>query len=215
MKKKIIIFLFFIASAIPSWSQKIDNIPDSYNVEWHSQSKNSSESMPCGGGSIGLNVWVENNELLMYISKSDAFDENNGLDKIGRLRIKITPDPFEGASFKQKLILKDGYIEVKARKGEDTTNINIWVDIFRPVIHVNILSNVNRTATSSYESWRTETFKERPGRTLRIHINGHHSILYILIRITLIFRTTEFFSIIIIKHILFSMLMLSFRVWIM
>lgn len=35
-------------------------LPESYNVVWTSQSRNSSESMPLGGGGIGLNVWVEN-----------------------------------------------------------------------------------------------------------------------------------------------------------
>ena len=36
------------------------DLPESYNVVWTSQSRNSSESMPLGGGGIGLNVWVEN-----------------------------------------------------------------------------------------------------------------------------------------------------------
>ena len=31
---------------------------DDYTVRWTTQSKNSSESMPCGGGDVGLNVWV-------------------------------------------------------------------------------------------------------------------------------------------------------------
>ena len=31
---------------------------ESYNIKWNKQSLNSSESMPCGGGDIGLNVWV-------------------------------------------------------------------------------------------------------------------------------------------------------------
>ena len=35
-------------------------LPDSYNVVWTTQSRNSSESMPLGGGDLGLNVWVEN-----------------------------------------------------------------------------------------------------------------------------------------------------------
>ncbi|MFZ0455918.1 MAG: DUF5703 domain-containing protein, partial [Ignavibacteriaceae bacterium] len=165
---KIVLILFFLTfSYTPSQSQELNNIPDSYNVVWNSQSKNSSESMPCGGGSIGLNVWVENNELMMYISKSDAFDENNGLDKLGRLRIKISPDPFKGASFKQELLLKDGYIKISAVKGSDSTNINIWVDVFRPVIHINVISNLKRTTTAAYESWRTKTFKERPGENFQ------------------------------------------------
>ena len=86
MRKIITVLSSLILTVTFSWGQKL-NIPNSYNLVWNSQSKNSSESMPCGGGSIGLNVWVENNELMMYMSKSDAFDENNGLDKLGRLRI--------------------------------------------------------------------------------------------------------------------------------
>ena len=45
--------------------------------------------MPCGGGDIGLNVWVENGDILFYIAKSDAFDENNTLLKLGRVRIHL------------------------------------------------------------------------------------------------------------------------------
>ena len=31
--------------------------------------------MPCGGGDIGLNVWVENGDILCYMSRSGAFDK--------------------------------------------------------------------------------------------------------------------------------------------
>jgi hypothetical protein len=60
---------------------------DEYNLEWTTQSKNSSESMPCGGGDIGLNVWVENGELLFYIDRSGNIDENDQQLKSGRVRI--------------------------------------------------------------------------------------------------------------------------------
>jgi Domain of unknown function (DUF5703) len=63
------------------------------NIIWDRESKNSSESMPCGGGDIGLNVWVEKGELLCYLSKSGAFDENNGFMKLGRVRLKLSPNP--------------------------------------------------------------------------------------------------------------------------
>ena len=49
------------------------------NFVWNTQSKNSSESMPCGGGDIGMNVWVEKGDILFYVSKSGCFDENNTL----------------------------------------------------------------------------------------------------------------------------------------
>src|SRR5215207_604348 len=72
----------------------------SYNITWNSQSQNSAGSMPCGGGDIGLNVWVENGELLLYMAKSGSFDENNALLKQGRIRVKCTPNAFESEYFK-------------------------------------------------------------------------------------------------------------------
>ena len=42
---------------------------------WTTQSANSSESMPLGGGDVGLNVWVEGDELLFYICRSGSYDE--------------------------------------------------------------------------------------------------------------------------------------------
>ena len=49
-----------------------DYVPAPYI--WTSQSKNSSESMPCGGHDIGMNVWVENGDVLFYASQSGWFD---------------------------------------------------------------------------------------------------------------------------------------------
>src|SRR6476659_3559632 len=100
---------------------------DNCNITWNSQSKNSGESMPCGGGDIGLNVWVENGELFFYIAKSGAFDENNSLLKLGRVRIKLSPNPFDGQEFQQQLVLKEGRVNIKASNGKLTANISIWV----------------------------------------------------------------------------------------
>jgi hypothetical protein len=46
-----------------------------YNVLWTTQSKDSDGSMPCSGGNIGLNVWVENDQILFYIASPDIHDE--------------------------------------------------------------------------------------------------------------------------------------------
>ena len=53
----------------------------------HTQSNNSSESMPLGGGDIGLNVWVEKGDLYFYFSRSGTFDEHNTLLKLGRVKV--------------------------------------------------------------------------------------------------------------------------------
>ena len=121
------------------------------NYIWTSPSHNSSESMPCGGGDIGMNVWVENGDLLFYVSRSGAFDENNTMLKQGRFRIRLSPNPFLTASdFRQTLKLNDGYVEVSA----NGATIQLWVDVFKPVIHVNIQSKKTVSSEIRYENWR-------------------------------------------------------------
>ena len=82
------------------------------NLVWESQSLNSSESMPCGGGDIGLNVWVESGDILFYFARSGTFDENNSMPKLGRVRIRCSPNPFDGKVFRQELNLETGSITI-------------------------------------------------------------------------------------------------------
>jgi hypothetical protein len=125
-----------------------------YNVIWTTQSKNAAESMPCGGGDIGLNVWVEKGEILFYISRSGAFDENNVFPKFGRVRLKLSPNPFNSDNFKQELKLKEGYVLIEAKKDKLIAKVKIWVDVFNPMVHVESESNQPLTIESTFESWR-------------------------------------------------------------
>ena len=108
---KLLAGLLLIAASAISLSAQVSRLAQ-YNVVWDSQSKNSGESMPCGGGDIGLNVWVENGDLMFYLSRSGAFDENNLFPKFGRIRVRLTPNPFAGGEFRQELKLKEGYVEI-------------------------------------------------------------------------------------------------------
>ncbi|MGZ3940217.1 MAG: DUF5703 domain-containing protein, partial [Flavisolibacter sp.] len=162
--------ILLLMMALNFFAAVAQNLPDQYNVVWNSQSKNSGESMPCGGGDIGLNVWVENNELFFYIAKSGTFDENNTLVKPGRIRIKLSPNPFEGKSFRQELILKDGYVNIMASSGKLTTDISIWVDVFHPAIHVTIKDNTPVITEASYESWR---YKDRISKGAANNTNSY------------------------------------------
>jgi hypothetical protein len=149
--KKAILFLAFVLASVRLFAQ-IEL--DKYNVTWTSQSKSAAESMPCGGGDIGLNVWVENGELLIYLSKSGTFDENNTMLKLGRVRVKLYPNPFAGKNFKQELALHDGCINISGADGKLSAKINVWVDVYRPIVHLNIKSSRAITTQASYESWR-------------------------------------------------------------
>ena len=124
--------------------------PQTY--EWTTPSKNASESMPCGGGDVGLNVWTEENgDVLFYLSRSGCFDENNTLLKLGRFRIHLT-NPLKMRSFRQQLVLKDGYCQVT----DGQRWIVIWVDVEKPVVHVEVSVEKEKTGVEvTYESWRT------------------------------------------------------------
>lgn len=126
------------------------------NVVWTTQSKNSSESMPVGGGDIGVNVWAENGSVYLYLSRSGTFDENNTLLKLGRVKLTLSPNPFEGKTFRQELILKDGYVQLTAENGKINAKVNVWVDVFKPIVNVEVKSNQKLIAEASYESWRFE-----------------------------------------------------------
>jgi hypothetical protein len=144
--------LFWISQAGVALGQQVDLNP--YHVVWTSPSINASESMPCGGGDIGLNVWVENGEILFYMSRAGAFDENNIFPKFGRVRVKLTPNPFEDGEFRQELKLKEGYVEISGKKEGRNSLVKIWVDVFRPVVHVETESSSPVTVVATYESWR-------------------------------------------------------------
>lgn len=163
--------IFFVfACVVLTVSAGAQNYVDQYNVIWDSPSQNSSESMPCGGGDIGLNVWVEDGDLLFYVSRSGAFDENNTLLKMGRVRVKLTPNLLAGSHFRQELKLHDGYVRMEAGSGRDKVGIDLWVDVFRPVVHLEIEAAQAVTAEIGYESWR---YQDRLLRGLESNQNSY------------------------------------------
>jgi hypothetical protein len=152
--KRVLLFCFFI-----SFLLSVNGQPKDY--EWRTPSKNSSESMPCGGGDIGMNVWVEDGDVLFYLSRSGCFDENNTLLKLGRFRVHLSK-PFALSSFRQQLVLKDGYVQVT----DGQKWVQIWADVNKPVVHVEVSIEKELTDVDvTYESWRTHdreiTHRER------------------------------------------------------
>ena len=140
-----------------------DYVP--HDLVWTSQSSNASESMPCGGHDIGMNVWVEQHvtegqhaacsDILFYIQQSGWFDENNTLLKAGRWRLHFDSHPFDSQDFEQRLNLDEGAIYIKG----GGTEIRIWADVLEPVVFVEMTSPHAERVTLSYESWR---YKDRP-----------------------------------------------------
>lgn len=119
-----------------------------YNIRWDSQSRNSSESMPLGGHDAGCNVWVQDDELCLYLSQSGAFDENGTMLKAGRLRLKsdapLAPD------FLQELDLPTGSIRIH---GGDM-DFRLWVDVTNADLHIEYRAAAAHRLQLTYDSWR-------------------------------------------------------------
>ena len=132
---------------------------DSYNEKWTGQSENCAGSMPVGGGNLALNVWAEGDEVLFYLGSTDSIDENLVLEKLGRIRIKMSPNPFTDGLYTQELKLRQGYIEITGSNNANSAKIDIWVDIFNGTVNVDIENDQPTTVTAVYENWRTEDNK--------------------------------------------------------
>ena len=158
-----------------------------YNLTWLSPSKDHNGSMPIGNGETGLNLWVESNgDLVFLISRTDAWDENERLCKIGRVRIKFLPKiDVKKGKFSQKLNLYKGLIEIRYEKRvnmkdidqNDSYKINIWVDANRQVVNFDFFSKNMVDAEVQLEIWRTEKrlFKKNEDN----YVNGFQQENYI------------------------------------
>ena len=137
--KKVLLLILFLSSAVCHAVE---------DYVWHTPSLDSSESMPLGGGDIGMNVWVdiETNEVKCLFCQSGCFDENNTLLKGGLLRISL--EDAREAFVEQRLCLDKGLMKIKFAH----TEISLWVDVWKPVIHI----DANNPVKLVYDSWRKE-----------------------------------------------------------
>ncbi len=151
-----IIFIVFVA--LVTAMNGVAQLPAAYNIIWNSPSRDAGGSMPCGGGDIGMNVWVEQGEVLVYLARSGQFDENNGLLKSGRIRIKLTPNPLEGGRFRQQLHLQEGYVTISGERDGIQTTLKLYSEIFSPVVRIELESSKPVAVMATYENWR---YKDR------------------------------------------------------
>lgn len=125
--------------------------PIIYNVTWDSPSQNAAGTMPIGNGDIGANVYaIEDGDLYLLLSKNDAFNYCGDLLKTGRVKISLSPNPFErGEKFRQTLDLATGSILIETR----SANIRVWSDMNNPICHVDIDSKQDIEVTVTPDPW--------------------------------------------------------------
>ena len=160
------VFLFF---GCKEQSGYVEN----YNVVWDTPGEDVNGSMPVGGGNIQLNVWCENNDIFFYIGSTESFvDRSSTLGKLGRVRLGFTPNPFEGGHFKQELKVKESEVVFSGSNGFKLT---LWVDVFNPVIHVEMSSEEPIHVQAGYETWRLNSSFTENNEVLFYYRNSHET----------------------------------------
>ena len=146
-----------------------------YNVVWTTPSKDATGVMPFGNGDIAAGVYaIENGDVYLLLAKNDAYTYRGDIFNTGRVRISLSPNPFEqGKTFRQTLDLPTGSIQIEA----DGVTLRIWADANRPVYHVEINSPRDIAVTAQPEFWkrigsRTSTAAVEPAPDVRVERNG-------------------------------------------
>jgi hypothetical protein len=123
-----------------------------YSVIWDTPSKDASGVMPIGNGDIAAGVYaIEDGDLYLLLAKNDAYTWMGDIFKTGRVKISLSPNPFQkGKPFKQTLDLPTGSIVIEA----DGVKFRIWADALRPVFHVEIAAPAGIAITAQPELWR-------------------------------------------------------------
>jgi hypothetical protein len=120
-----------------------------YNVRWTGAGARGLDSMPAGGGNIGLNAWTQDGDVLCYIGSPDSLTEGRLTDslygekphgemltKLARMRIRLTPHEAD-AAVTQELELETNTVRVDfARSGGGRVTLRLRADVHQPVVHV-------------------------------------------------------------------------------
>ena len=153
--------------------------PSHYDVEWTEPSDLETESMPLGNGDLAVQTWVERctGDLLYYAQTASAFEENGQLLKLIRGRLHIdtntstsptasspscppsssdTAPPPLIQSFSHRLHVSNVSQSIRYTLSASVdVSIHVWVDRYRPVVHVTATTSRPTTASLSIEMWRT------------------------------------------------------------
>ncbi len=128
-----------------------------FNLVWTTPSLDHNGSMPAGNGETGVNAWVEKSgDLVFLISRTDAWDENERLCKIGRIRVGAFPEIDEKDDFRQELNLYHGKLLFNWKRGAESREVILWVDAHKQVIRLEIQASSPIEPQIDLELWRNQ-----------------------------------------------------------
>jgi len=126
------------------------------DVTWNGLGTNENDSMPLGNGDLALNVWTDTNgDIVLLAAKADAWSENGQLLKLGRVRIRLDPNPFAASrALTQTLHLDSAEVTLTAGRN----SARIWVDANRPVAHLEMTTEQPVRLEANSEIWRVTDY---------------------------------------------------------
>ncbi|MDO4570122.1 MAG: DUF5703 domain-containing protein [Planctomycetia bacterium] len=132
----------------------------SYRVTWETPSGDWRGSVPLGNGEVGANVWVdEEGNLGFFISRTDALDEFGRLVKVGGgfIRLDFGDASPEGKleAFRQSLEVREGALIVRYGSEGESVKMRAWIDAYRPVLVVEIDTELVCDTIFENHIWRT------------------------------------------------------------
>lgn len=153
----------------PTSPVDLANDVDKYAFTFDTLGINARDSMPLGNGDLSLNVWTyPNGDVGLLIGKLDAYSQTGdgqganscfSLRKIGQVRISFEPSLFKDAAdaktYKQTLVLSEAAIHI----GDGASDLKVWVDKNRSVIHTELSANQKVVMTVKNDFWRTHAVK--------------------------------------------------------
>ena len=128
-----------------------------FNVIWDTPSQDKEGSMPLGNGDVGGNVWITpEGELNQYLAKTDAFNQNAQLLKLGAVAVSLSPNPFREEGFMQALLLEDGSVQVTQtdNSGDTVAEILVWIDAHNPVVQIDVETAKETRLQVDLKIWR-------------------------------------------------------------
>ena len=169
--KRIVCIACLLLSGLSALYAQSD-VVNNYSVVWNTPSENASGAMPIGNGEVGANVWMEGNNMVFYLSRTDAWAENDALYKLGKLRVSLYPYlKGDDVSFKQFLNLAEGKIEVTVKNKKDEIKLEFLVDSESPVVYVKGQATYPLQVTVSSEIWRTQ-LRQMPAEEIFFALHG-------------------------------------------
>lgn len=150
-----------------------------YNVILTAPSDNSRGSMPLGNGDIGTNAWIDKNgDLLFYLSKTDSWDENNRLCKLGLIRVSFRPSFLKkDAPIRTILNIKRAELQAYIGRSDEQLIVKMWIDANNPAVHIEAeakqnfemqvtMENIRKTKRMISKTTSSDAYNNYDGKNL-------------------------------------------------